>query len=715
MGQEDEEKAELIATIQYDHVKMKQWYNAAPEAKTALHSKYGSSYPSFWRDVVPWNGWKESRKLFLKSMELKEKKDRERMNGGGSSGAGEAAPKKRKSRWGNSSKNTSDKSVDCDGDAPRKRKSRWGASNGRGRDETSKPLSTNSTSVLDILPGLPTNLNPQQNQKLKELQKLLREANQKLKNLEIEAARVDALPKGHADRSPSPPPVYGVDGKRKNTRAIRWKERYTNQRQDSLEQILSLTTSNSNATSSIAPSLFKRKRTRKIHIPVEDHPTYNFIGLIIGPRGKTQKEMENKTGCKIAIRGKGSVKEGARGRRDGKMMEGDDEPLHVVITGDNQANVDAAADMINEMLVVIDDDKNVHKQQQLRELALLNGTLKEDEYCPICAEKGHRAFECPKRFSMNKGAISIRCAICGDTSHPTRDCRQNAGNGEAAADGDKAAKELDSDYLAFMNELDGKPAGSTEMSSNTNTSAAADRKELASLVTTIEKTVGGVTVCIPVPTIAKKVETAPAPAPASTSGNSLITTISSRIVKSAPDPIEAITSTGAPINVASLPEPQQPSVTNLGSTVIPSVLPLPGTASGTSSAVGLNLGATIPAPPVPTSATSLPLPPSSLPPPPPSTSYYGQQQFQQPQQPQQPPAGSYYPPQYPPQNQQYPNNYGYQGNAANQQNYYGQQNQQQPQQQGASSGWDYRNYYGSGHTGGDADGAGGFNWWESSS
>ena len=65
---------------------------------------------------------------------------------------------------------------------------------------------------------------------------------------------------------------------------------------------------------------FKRKRHKKIRIPVEQHPTYNFIGLIIGPRGKTQKDLESKTGCKIAIRGRGSVKEGARGRRDGKML-----------------------------------------------------------------------------------------------------------------------------------------------------------------------------------------------------------------------------------------------------------------------------------------------------------------------------------------------------------------------------------------------------------
>ena len=105
--------------------------------------------------------------------------------------------------------------------------------------------------------------------------------------------------------------------------------------------------------------------------------------------------------------------------------------------------------MVTQMLVVIDDEKNVHKQQQLRELALLNGTLKDDEFCEICAEKGHRAFACPKRFAMRKNTPAVKCAICGDTSHPTSDCTRKIGT---VAEN----KELDSEYQSFMAELDGK-------------------------------------------------------------------------------------------------------------------------------------------------------------------------------------------------------------------------------------------------------------------
>jgi rRNA processing protein Krr1/Pno1 len=43
---------------------------------------------------------------------------------------------------------------------------------------------------------------------------------------------------------------------------------------------------------------------RKIYIP--QHNGVNYIGMIIGPKGLYQKRLEEETGCKILIRGKGS-------------------------------------------------------------------------------------------------------------------------------------------------------------------------------------------------------------------------------------------------------------------------------------------------------------------------------------------------------------------------------------------------------------------------
>ena len=684
MGQENEQQAELVATIQHDHSVMKKWYNSNSDAKI-LHTIYGPAYPDFWRDVVTWKGWKETRKRYLKSIgghlssarasasaaatsngiETKSTNTNTTTAGSSSSSTPTNGSRKRKSRWATAT--AAAPTAD-----PPKRKSRWA----RGRDPT--PAPTNS--VLDLLPGLPSKLSAAQSQDLSIFQKTLRECNAKLTNLDAEAAKIDALPIGHRDRSPSPPPVYGPDGKRKNTRAVRWRERFTNLRQDTLEKILKLTTGG-NAAASVAPSLFNRKRTRKIYIPVEEHPTYNFIGLIIGPRGKTQKEMENKTGCKIAIRGKGSVKEGARGRRDGKIMEGDNEPLHVVVTGDRQESVDLAATMIEDMLVVIDDDKNIHKQAQLRELALLNGTLKEDEYCTLCGEKGHRAFECPKRFSMNKPGIQVRCAICGDTSHPTSDCKQ-----KDTASAEKDTKQLDSDYLAFMNELDGKPADAA--------SSESKGPSLQSLVTSIGpdgKPIGGAPMCtIAVTKIEKKVTPVVKPP----SGGSLITTISSRVVKSAPvDPVAIGSTLGVLSPTHAVPVSKATSTVNS--------IPPPIS------------GAAPPRPPPSFVAGSANVS-AALPPPPPPPSHHVQQYqpYQQQQQQQQ---------QHHQQQQ-----YGYNGHQQGAQGFQGQgyqgqgyQNQQygnngHPHGANGAGGWDYRSFYGNGNNNGQGgSGAGGFNWWDS--
>lgn len=113
-----------------------------------------------------------------------------------------------------------------------------------------------------------------------------------------------------------------------------------------------------------------------------------------------------------------------------------------------------ASKLIEDLLRPEDDALNEHKQKQLRELALINGTLREDEYCPVCGEKGHRQFECPHRARSFKAA-GVKCSICGDLSHPTRDC-------PLKQEGPTSEGILDSEYDSFMAELGEGPArGST--------------------------------------------------------------------------------------------------------------------------------------------------------------------------------------------------------------------------------------------------------------
>ena len=98
------------------------------------------------------------------------------------------------------------------------------------------------------------------------------------------------------------------------------------------------------------------------------------------PPGSPSPALERESGAKIIIRGKGSVKEGKVGRKDGLPMPGEDEPLHALISSQNPDSVQRAAKSIKEIIrqgVEIPDSMNELRKSQLRELALLNGTLME--------------------------------------------------------------------------------------------------------------------------------------------------------------------------------------------------------------------------------------------------------------------------------------------------------------------------------------------------
>ena len=40
---------------------------------------------------------------------------------------------------------------------------------------------------------------------------------------------------------------------------------------------------------------------KKVIVPVESNPGFNWMGLLIGPRGSTQKRLEADSGCKVLI------------------------------------------------------------------------------------------------------------------------------------------------------------------------------------------------------------------------------------------------------------------------------------------------------------------------------------------------------------------------------------------------------------------------------
>jgi len=126
--------------------------------------------------------------------------------------------------------------------------------------------------------------------------------------------------------------------------------------------------------------------SEKVYVPVKEHPDFNFVGRILGPRGMTAKQLEQETCCRIMVRGKGSMRDkNKEDQNRGKPnWEHLNDELHVLITVEDTENrakvkLQRATDEVKKLLVpsVGNDGEDELKKRQLMELAIINGTYRD--------------------------------------------------------------------------------------------------------------------------------------------------------------------------------------------------------------------------------------------------------------------------------------------------------------------------------------------------
>ena len=104
--------------------------------------------------------------------------------------------------------------------------------------------------------------------------------------------------------------------------------------------------------------MFGIKFKTKVYLP--RYHGVNFVGLLIGPKGIYQKRLEEMTGCKILIRGRGSHKDGH------PLAAEDTDDQHVLVIGDNETKLIAARDVVIKVLTADETTRNAIRSEQLK-------------------------------------------------------------------------------------------------------------------------------------------------------------------------------------------------------------------------------------------------------------------------------------------------------------------------------------------------------------
>lgn len=124
----------------------------------------------------------------------------------------------------------------------------------------------------------------------------------------------------------------------------------------------------------------------KVLVPVREHPKFNFVGKLLGPKGNSLKRLQEDTMCRMAILGRGCMRDRAKEEElrlslDPKYAHLSDD-LHVEISAlgpPAEAHARVAFALAEVRKYLIPDSNDTIRQQQMREMEIISGGPPEVE------------------------------------------------------------------------------------------------------------------------------------------------------------------------------------------------------------------------------------------------------------------------------------------------------------------------------------------------
>lgn len=156
----------------------------------------------------------------------------------------------------------------------------------------------------------------------------------------------------------------------------------------------------------------------KVLVPIKEHPKFNFVGKLLGPKGNSMKRLQEDTMTKMAVLGRGSMKdkqkeEELRASKDPKYAHLSDD-LHVEIAAfapPAEAHARIAYALAELRKYLIPDSNDEIRQEQMREMELIQtvsgepGVRVQDAAAAAAAAAGRK---------VPRGrALPLRSAVAG--------------------------------------------------------------------------------------------------------------------------------------------------------------------------------------------------------------------------------------------------------------------------------------------------------------